>query len=400
VAQLHAPSTLADHQRLNRGPATLRVATLLSHPLAPGSGLGTFILGLTKALQRNPGLDLVFIAPENERGAAGRRMSQTLLAFQQLRRLRRARPDVVHTHDHPALLAAAVGYRALSGRSIRLIHSSYLDLVGPRAIWKRLILGRLLAHCDVVTVVAQNSVEKLHFVATPVPPADVVQVVPGAASVRIRDKMDPEVAAFAATIGHRGGPVILQVSNFLYPEKVKGALRLMEALVDVRRRRPDVHLLLVGTGPLLGLVKETRDRLGLAESVTIPGTFIEDLSLPVTLSDIHCHISLQDACPISILEAMHAGKPLVASRTGGIPELIEDGINGMLVGDQPGQIAAAIIDLLEHPERATAMGVRAQQTAQARFTWERVAADFERLYGATPQPLRAVGRTEMVNLAD
>ena len=66
----------------------------------------------------------------------------------------------------------------------------------------------------------------------------------------------------------------------------------------------------------------------------------------------------------------------------------------------PDQIAAAIIDLLEHPEKAQAMGARAQRLAQSRFTWERVAADFERLYGAVPQTLRTPARAEMVNLVD
>jgi glycosyltransferase involved in cell wall biosynthesis len=97
---------------------------------------------------------------------------------------------------------------------------------------------------------------------------------------------------------------------------------------------------------------------------------------------------------------MHAGKPVVASRTGGIPEMIEDGITGVLVDDNPDQIAEAIIDLVEHPEMAMSMGARAQHAARARFTWERVAADFERLYGAAPLVRRAVARPGMVNLVE
>jgi glycosyltransferase involved in cell wall biosynthesis len=378
----------------------MRVVTLLSHPLTPGSGLGTFILGLTAALKTNPGLDLMLIAPEDVRGAAGRRVSQTLLAFQQLRQLRHARPDVIHTHDHPALLAAAVGYREFSRRRVRVVHSAHLDPVERRSLWKRLLLGWLLSRCAVLTVVAKNSVLKLDLVATPVPGGDIVQVVPGAAAARLRDRKDPEVVRFGASIGYRGGPLLLQVSNFLYPAKVRGTLRLMEAMVEVRREFPSVHLLLVGTGELIGEVTEARDRLGLQGSVTIPGTFIEDLSLPVALSDVHCHISLQDACPISILEAMHAGKAVVASRTGGIPELIEDGVSGMLVDDDVQQIAAVIIDLLKHKEKARALGARAQLVAQARFTWERVAADFERLYGAAPHAVTATVGGEMVKFVD
>jgi glycosyltransferase involved in cell wall biosynthesis len=172
----------------------------------------------------------------------------------------------------------------------------------------------------------------------------------------------------------------------------------MEALVAVRRRFPGVHLILLGRGPLLSRVKEARDRLGLAGSITVPGTFIEDLSLPLGLADIHCHISLQDACPISILEAMHAGKAVVASRTGGIPEIIEDGVSGRLVGNDAEQIGATIADLLEHPELARALGRHAQQVARSRFSWERVAADFGTLYGLPHQGSREPTSTQFVNV--
>jgi glycosyltransferase involved in cell wall biosynthesis len=365
----------------------IRVATLLSSPPRPGTGIGTFILGITEVLKRNPDIELLMIAPADDRGHAGRPGSQLLLAVHQLLELRRARPAVVHAHDHPALLAAAVVYRMLSGGAIRVLYTSHFDPVDRRSLWRRLLLGWLLTRCEVVTVAAEDSVGKLNLMATPTPPREKVRVVRGAATVVVRDKADPEVRAFSSSIGHTGGPLLLQVSNFIFPAKVEGAYRLLEALALVHRRFPDVRLILVGTGPLVERVRQTRDRLGLADAVTIPGTFIEDLSLPVGLSDLHCHITLQDACPISILEAMHAGKAIVASRTGGIPEIIDDGVNGMLVDNDPRQIAAVIIDLLENPDKIAGLGRRAQQNARITFTWDRVAADFEALYGASPRKL-------------
>lgn len=368
--------------------APIKVATLLSFPLGPGTGLGSYVLGVTGALQQHPEFALSLVAPERERGSAGQRGSQVWLALQQLVQLCRLQPDVVHAHDHPALLAAAVAYQRLSRAHhgpIRVVFTSHLDPVEPRAAWKRVVLGRLLAHCSGVTVAARDSLGKLDWLATPVPSLDRVQVVPGAASVRIRDKSDPAVVAFGAGVGCAGGPVLLQVANFLFPAKVEGTLRLLEAFVQVHKRFPDARLLLVGRGPLLPRVMETRDRLGLAGVVAVPGTFIEDLSLPLGLADIHCHITLQDACPISILEAMHAGKAVVASRTGGIPETIEHGVSGLLVGDDPAEIGRTIVELLEHPERAQALGRRAQQVARCRFSWERAAADFSAIWRGTVQ---------------
>jgi glycosyltransferase involved in cell wall biosynthesis len=360
------------------------VATLLGFPLGPGSGLGVYVLGLMEALRANPRLELLLIAPNKVRGAAGRRGSQALLMVEQLLALRRARPEVIHTHDHPALLAAAIGYQQLADPSVRVVYTTHFDPVDRRALWKRALLGWLLARCAAVTVVAENSVQKLELIARPAPARHQVQIVRGAATMRARDKNDPAVLAFAESIGHRTGPVLLQVSNFWFPAKVEGTLRLIEAMIHVRERFPSARLVLVGTGPLLRKALDLRERLGLADSVTVPGTFIDDLSVAVGLADIHCHISLQDACPISILEAMHAGKPVVASRTAGIPEIIEDGVNGRLVVNEPAQIAAALVELLEHPADAAAMGLRAQAVARSRFTWERVADDFEELYRAAP----------------
>jgi glycosyltransferase involved in cell wall biosynthesis len=356
------------------------------------------VLGLMDALRADPSFELELITTDRMRARAGDRRSQVAVALLQCWRLWRTQPDVVHTHDHPALLAAAVAYRSLARRPVRVIYTCHLDPVERRAAWKRRALGWLLSRCAAVTVVSRNSVEKLRLVATPVPPAEVVKVVPGAAQVRARDKADPEVGAFADSIGHRGGPVLLQVANFWFPAKVEGTVRLMEALIEVRRQVPNVRLILVGTGPLIGEVAAARDRLGLADSVTLPASYIEDLSLPVGLADVQCHITFQDACPISILEAMHAAKPLIASNVGGIPELIDHDDTGVLVGNDAAEIAAAILDLLHHPARAAALGARARAAAQSRFTWDRVALDFARLYTGMPEADRHRTRPELADV--
>jgi len=376
----------------------IRVATLLSCPAKPGSGLGTFVLGLFERLKRRPDLELLLIAPERERGAAGQRGSQLALAWRQFCELRRVRPDVVHVHDHPVLLGAAVAYRMLEAGLPRLIFSSHLDLATPRARWKRLMLGWLMARCTVITVVSHNSAEKLSMMAEPTPRPDVVRVVPGAASVVVREKTDPAVRAYAASIGHGDGPVILQVSNFVYPAKVAGTVRLLEALVQIRRRIPSVRLVVLGSGPLVEQVQAERDRLNLGDAATIPGAFLEDLSLPASLCDVHCHITGQDACPISILEAMHAGKPIVASRVGGIPEILDTGVSGILVDDDADRIARAVVELLENPGAAREMGMRAQAVARSRYTWDRVAADIEAIYRGTESAAAQFGQAVPLGL--
>jgi glycosyltransferase involved in cell wall biosynthesis len=312
---------------------------------------------------------------------------------EQFSQLCRAKPDVVHTQGHPALLAAAVLYRTLIHRSARLVFTQHIEPVEPGRWWSRLALGAMLTSCSSVTVFSRTSVQTLGLISTPAPSAERVHVIEAAAECpRGRTRTDPEVRSFADRIGYRGGPFLLQVSNFAFQQKVAGALLLLEAVARVRERYPTVQLLLVGGGRLTSRVEAYRDQLGLSGSVIMLGRFIEDLSLPIALADIHCHISKQDASPISVMEAMHAGKPIVASRVGGVPELIDHGTTGILVEDDPGKIAAAIVELLEHPEQASAIARRAQQVAATRFTWERAADDFTRLYGVVRPASLAVAR--------
>jgi len=362
-----------------------RVAMQLSSQPGPrAGGPGSFVEGLLAALRRNPNVDAILVAPEATLGGPHQRLSQLRLLIQQFWQLWRLRPDVIHSHGHPALLAAALAYRAVSGRSARVIFTAHIDPVDRGTRWTRWALGRLLSYCASITVFSRSSVPKLSLIAEPVPRLEATHVIRAAAAVRVRKKDDPDVIRFGAQIGYRGGPLLLQVSNFNFPAKVAGALLLLDAFVIVRERFPSAQLLIVGTGELVGSVLEKREQLGLADAVIVPGTFIEDLSPALALSDIHCHISRQDACPISIIEAMHAAKPIVASRNGGIPEMFEDGTSGLLVDDDPVRIAGAIFRLLEDPAGAMELGRQAQQRASVRFSWESIAADFERLYGVSP----------------
>jgi glycosyltransferase involved in cell wall biosynthesis len=96
-------------------------------------------------------------------------------------------------------------------------------------------------------------------------------------------------------------------------------------------------------------------------------------------------MTLQDACPISLLEAMRSGKPIVAARTGGIPELIDDGVDCLLVEVEPYEIAGALLRLLAHPAEAAALGQAAAERARRDFTWERVADQYASILGLPPR---------------
>ena len=98
-------------------------------------------------------------------------------------------------------------------------------------------------------------------------------------------------------------------------------------------------------------------------------------------SDLFVLPSESEASPNVILEAMAAGLPVVASRVGGIPELVADGVTGHLVPPaDPDALAAALLDLLDQPERGAAFGKAGRARIEQRYSFERMVMQFESLY--------------------
>jgi len=363
-------------------PRQPRVATLLPFPLSHTGGVSTFVRGLTRAFKRDYGVELQLIAPNRFRGGPGRRVSQLALGLQLFLRLCRSRPDVVHTHEHPALLAAALVYKAVRRRNVRIVHTVHVHPAEPSAYWKRRILGILFARCFAVTAVSEQTAQLLADVATPVPSS--VKVIRGATDIQPRSSTDESVVTFRRSTGIGSAhPVLCQISPLNFPLKVAGAQRLIEAFIQIRARYPMARLLIVGDGLLRQSFEKACRESGVADAVTVTG-YVDDVSVPLAMSDVYCHISLQDACPLSVLEAMRCGKPVVAARVGGIPEIVSDGVDGVLVEPVPHAVAEAVLRLLDDPDLARELGSRAAAKVAAQFTWERAAAEFAAIYGLGP----------------
>ena len=159
---------------------------------------------------------------------------------------------------------------------------------------------------------------------------------------------------------------VLGVTGRLHP--VKGHTYLLQALPDVIRQHPAVRLVLVGDGDLRAALEEEVARLCLREVVHFAG-HRSDVADITNVYDIAVLPSLQECMPFAALEAMALAKPVVASRCGGIPELVQDGNTGLMVERRnPGMLAVAILKLLESPSLARAMGDAGQQRVRAEFS--------------------------------
>lgn len=180
-------------------------------------------------------------------------------------------------------------------------------------------------------------------------------------------------------LGLGSGPVVGCVAR-LAPGR--GHEELIEGFALVLARRPDARLLLVGKG-------ERRERLealvgarGLGAQVLFAG--YRDADLPAVLDALDVFVLMgagSDESCRAALEAMAAGRPVVAPRVGALGEAVVDGRTGLLLDDgRPSSVAAAVMALIEDPERSRAMGEAGRRRALSAFTPERHAALVEAVY--------------------
>ena len=136
----------------------------------------------------------------------------------------------------------------------------------------------------------------------------------------------------------------------------KGHRVLLEALPEVIREFPDLRVLLFGRGPLEGELKEFCHRYGLLSHVRFAG-FRTDLERVFPCLNLVVHPAVMEGLGLSLLEAAAAGIPIVAAKVGGVPEIVQDGVTGLLVPPaDPKSLAAAIVRLLRQRETARTLG--------------------------------------------
>jgi glycosyltransferase involved in cell wall biosynthesis len=148
---------------------------------------------------------------------------------------------------------------------------------------------------------------------------------------------------------------------------MKGQSVLLRAVPDLLKVYPATTFLIAGDGKDRELLEELRDDLDLDGAVRFVGR-VEDVRSLLAATDVLCHPSLHDGLPNSIIEAMAMSRPVVASRLGGIPEVVEHGVTGMLVraNDVPG-LNEALRAMLEDQRARAAMGERGRAAIQERF---------------------------------
>jgi glycosyltransferase involved in cell wall biosynthesis len=301
---------------------------------------------------------------------------RTLLRLVRLMRTRR--PDVVHTHMAKAgALGRLAARRAGVPVVIHTFHGHVLE--GYFSGWKsRAFLAtehRLARMSDALVAVSPAVRDEL--LALGIGRPGQWRVIP--VGLDLHDLLSCEVdrAQAREALGlPETGPVVGIVGRLV---AIKDHVTFLDAASRVARERPDVTFIVAGDGELRSQL-EVRARHLLGDRCRFLG-WVMDLPTLYAALDVVVLTSRNEGTPVALIEAGAAGKPAVATRVGGVADVVQDGKTGLLV--QPGDpqaVAAGISALLDDPGRARALGEAAKREVGSRFTIERLADDLAGLY--------------------
>lgn len=190
--------------------------------------------------------------------------------------------------------------------------------------------------------------------------SDVVSVNPG---------VDTDLFTPEGKIIETERPTILFVGRFV---PAKDLDTLIDGFSEIVEKYPGSELLLIGDGPLMGQVQSKVEKMSISENIRLAGYVEnEDLAKYYRSSDIFVLSSRSENHPITLMEAMSCGLPVIAPDIGWIPNMMTDGQEGRIVtqGDV-GELADAIEYILESEERKKKMGNRGRERAEKEFEWE------------------------------
>lgn len=172
-------------------------------------------------------------------------------------------------------------------------------------------------------------------------------------------------------------PVVGNIASFITQKRLD---HWLQAAGAVARQIPEARFILLGEGPLLKDMKQWIIEQGLQGRVILPGS-VADVRPYLAAMDVYMMSSDYEGLPVALMEAMAMRCAPVCTAVGGIPEVIENEVNGFLTPQrEPHVLAERIIELLRDPVRLTAMSDRARETVLRRFTIQRMTLEIEALY--------------------
>lgn len=278
--------------------------------------------------------------------------------------LARKKPKVIFA-GHPNLAPIVATMKILSSDARTIVAAHGIEIWSPLPAVRRSALRR----AEIVTAPSSNTIQKL---------ASIQNVAAG----RIRKlpwPLDPELYQLANSSEQPHPPVefpkgqtVLSVGRWAASERYKGADLLIQALAELSADFSELHLVFVGPGDDLPRLKQIVETLALNGRVH----FFAQLSRPelagcYAAADIFALPSTGEGFGLVFLEAMAFGKPVIGTKIGGIPDIVEDHREGLLIEPTTSALSAALRELLSSSSCRCELGSRAKKRVESEFTFRR-----------------------------
>lgn len=278
-------------------------------------------------------------------------------------RLSRRKPKVIFA-THPNFAPPLAAARTVSKDSRTVVGAHGIEVWQPLPGTRR----KTMQNADLVVAPSSDTVRKLAA----------VQGIQAEKIRRLPWPLDPEFAQFSQSTGHLAPPsgfprgqVVLSVGRWSASERYKGADLLIQAVATLRRDFSELHLVLVGQGGDLPRLRQQAHTSSAAEYVH----FLTDLSrLELAACYAACDIfalpSTGEGFGLVFLEAMAFGKPVIGANVGGIPDVVENGREGLLVDPTVQAISSALKQLLTNQSLREELGARGRNRVNSEFAFD------------------------------
>lgn len=283
---------------------------------------------------------------------------------------RQERARIVHTHQFPQLLFSCLPARAYGAKIVHTEHEFYTYRDNARA---RRLFKPLLRFCSVLTVVGPE-IARYYIEELGVPPKR-VQVIANAVDTARFKLPSPESRS---RLGLAAEDLVFGIVGRL--EREKDHRTLLHAFRTLADHVPAARLLIVGEGSLRRELEDCARTLGLERNVIFLGARA-DIPEVLAALDVFVLTSVHEGVPLSVVEAMAAGKPVIATDVGGLRLLVKPSVNGLLVPpSDPVAIEAAMRELAANPALRQGMGERSRQIACDSFSVSAMIERYQEIY--------------------
>ncbi len=293
--------------------------------------------------------------------------------------LKQQQPDLVHTHGVRANFCGRTGARLAGMKHIvTTIHSRVsMDYPTQWGNWFFSLVDRLSSPMAEHLICVSHQL-KMYLVQQGIPAHKMSVIHNGIDAVPFRRFSAEDAAEIRAEWNIQPHQKVIGAVGRLVP--IKGYDVFLKAAQKVKDRFPEAVFMIVGEGPCLDSLQELARKLKIHEQVLFTG-FQENIPAFFSMMDVFVISSFTEGGPIVLLEAMAAGVPAIATRVGGVPEVLVDQKNGFMVEPHnPESLAERIMRLLEDTDLARRFQLEAQLTLDREYTVEIVTEKTQNLY--------------------